>query len=329
MHGMTSGDKMFSVRQAPWHMDQTNSVVIDSAPETRQERMELAGHDWTVSEEPIYDQDGQEIPGRKLLRRSDTRRILEVANDGYGTFQNETGHELFEALSKGAVMDDGTGGTIADGSFCYLSARLDEPIQVKNDPNVTFPYVVVSWSHGWAAGSVPHSIKARSTNIRPVCWNTISFGEASAIRAGTDYTFRHSAKVTDRIQDAIRVIQGTREDAKNFQELANELAEISITDDQREKFVQEFIPAPVGVVISDRVLDNISEARDKVRGIFDSETIPEAHRNTGYGLLQAGTEYLDHMRRYRTHASYLGRTLMKDEALKGKLVPLIRELASA
>jgi phage/plasmid-like protein (TIGR03299 family) len=328
-HGMTSQDRMYSVRVAPWHMEETDSIVLDAAPETRAERMRLAGHDWTVLEEEIFQKSGEAIPGHKLLRRSDTQHILDVTAEGYGTVQNETGHELFEALSKGAVTDDGTGGTIKDGSFCYLSARLDEPITVKNDPNVSFPYVVVSWAYGWKAGSVSHAVKARSTNVRPVCWNTITWGEIAAIKAGTDFTFSHSTNVTERISKAMEVIRGTRENASKFQELANELADLAITDAQREDFVQQLIPAPASTfVISDRVMDNINEARAKVREIFDSETIPETHRNTGYGLLQAGTEYLDHLRGYRSHATYLGRTLLRDEPLKMKLVPLIRELAS-
>jgi hypothetical protein len=48
-------------------------------------------------------------------------------------------------------------------------------------------------------------------------------------------------------------------------------------------------------VISDQVLDNILRERSKVRAIFDSPTVPEAHRNTAYGLVQAGIEYLDHL----------------------------------
>lgn len=330
-HMMGEHDKLYSVRIAPWHLGETNSVVLDWAPETREERMRLAGHDWSVDEEPIFDGNGVELPGQKLLRRSDTREILDVAKTSYGTIQNDTGHELFEALSKGAVLDDGTGGTTHNGSFCYLSARLDEPIVVKGDKeNATFPYVVVSWSHGWAASSVPHSVQARSTFVRPVCWNTITWGEAAALRAGTNYVFRHSAKIQDRIEKALEVIRGVRREASKFQELADELAELAITDEQRELFVQKFIPAPSSeYVISDRVMDNINEARDKVRAVFSSDTIPEAHRNTGYGLLQAGTEYLDHLRGYRTQATYLGRTLLRDEPLKMKLIPMIRELASA
>jgi phage/plasmid-like protein (TIGR03299 family) len=311
-------------------MDQTNSVVIDSAPETREERMRLAGHDWTIEQEPIFDGDMNEIPGRKLLRRSDTRHIIEVANDGYGVFPNETGHELFEALSKGAVMDDGTGGTIKDGSFCYLSARLDEPVQIKGDSSLIFPIVVVSWSHGWQAGSVPHSVQARTTNVRPVCQNTVTAGELFAEKAGTNYTFRHTAKVMQRVEEAMKVIRGAREDNGRFVELANELADISITDAQREEFVTTFIPAPATeTVLSDRVLDNLSNARDQLRAIFDSPTIDGVHRNSGYGLMTAAVEWLDHERKYRSHATYLTRTLLKDEPFKMRLVPLIREIANA
>jgi len=66
-----------------------------------------------------------------------------------------------------------------------------------------------------------------------------------------------------------------------------------------------------------------------VRAIFDGPTIPEAHRNTAYGLVQAGIEYLDHLRSYRNSDTYLGRTLLRDEPLKRKLVPMVRELAAA
>ena len=102
-----------------------------------------------------------------------------------------------------------------------------------------------------------------------------------------------------------------------------------MSDELREKFVQTFVPAPVARVVSDQVLDNISEARAKVRGIFGSETIPEVHRNTAYGLVQAGVEYLDHLRTYRNRETYLGRTLLRDEPLKAALVPMVRKLVNA
>lgn len=339
-HGMTSNDQMYSVRLAPWHQKYgTNVEILDAAPETRSDRLRLAGQDWLVEEQDVFravsteqntientfrqdERKYRKLPGWKMLVRSDTQDILHVAQDSYEVIQNVVGHELFEALSKGAVLDDGTGGTIKDGAVCYLTARIDEPQLVIGDDSPIFPYIVVTWSHDGSG-----ALKARKTSVRVVCWNTLSFSEAEALRNGTEFTFRHTKSALERVDEAKRIIDGAREDTNAFIELANELAQIDVTDEQRSEFVELFIPAPATTaVISDRVLDNINEARAKVRGIFDSETIPEAHRNTAYGLVQAGVEYLDHLRGFRNSDTYLGRTLLRDEPLKSKLVPMVREL---
>ena len=337
---MTAADVMFSVRIAPWHMGMgTNVILLDTAPETRMARIEAAGHGFTVEESDVFrrlvseptPQNGfskvasfPKVEGWKMLYRSDNGDILHVAKDSYTVVQNIVGHELFEALSKGATLEDGTGGSVRGGALCYLSARLDEPQLVDGDTSPIYPYVVITWAHDGSG-----ALQARRTQVRPVCWNTISFGEAEAKRTGRNFTFRHTKNVTARIEDAKRVIDGAREDSNAFIELANELAGISVSDEQRELFIRTFVPAPAAKVISDDVMDNINEARALVRGVFDSPTMPEAHRNTAYGLVQAGVEYLDHLRGYRNADTYLGRTLLRDEPLKKALVPMVRKLVAA
>jgi len=337
-HEMTKNDQMYSVREAPWHMGTgTNVLMLDVAPETRIARIEAAGHAFIVEENDVYlrkehPAEGAEEPeatfpqvdGWKALTRSDTVDILNVARGSYEVVQNIVGHELFEALSTGAKLDDGTGGTVKNGAVCYLSARVDEPQLVTGDDSPIYPYVVVMWTHDGSG-----ALQARRTSVRPVCWNTISLGEAEARRAGRNFTFRHTRNVLARIEEAKRVIAGAREETAAFVELANELARMSVSDEQRERFVTTFIPKPEAEVISDQVLDNILRERTKVRAIFDGPTIPEAHRNTAYGLVQAGIEYLDHLRSFRNSDTYLGRTLLRDEPLKRRLVPLVRELAAA
>ncbi len=337
-HEMTESDRMYSVREAPWHMGTgTNVLMLDTAPETRMLRIDAAGQGFTVEESDVYlkvdyaaGEPGQptatfpKVDGWKALTRSDTGDILNVARGSYEVVQNVVGHELFEALSKGAELDDGTGGTVKGGAVCYLSARVDEPQLVTGDDSPIYPYVVVMWTHDGSG-----ALQARRTSVRPVCWNTISFGEAEARRAGRNFTFRHTKNVLARIEEAKRVIAGAREETSAFVELANELARMPVTDEQREQFVTTFIPKPEAEVISDQVLDNILSERSKVRGIFEGPTIPEAHRNTAYGLVQAGIEYLDHLRAYRNADTYLGRTLLRDEPLKKKLVPMVRKLATA
>src|SRR5439155_9378758 len=162
---------------------------------------------------------------------------------------------------------------------------------------------------------------------RVVCGNTISASEAESRRTGRHFTFRHTKNVMERIDDAKKTLSGVREETKAFQILADELAQVGITEEQREEFVRTFIPEPSSTyAVSDRVLDNISRDRSKVRGLFECETIPEAHKLSAYGLVLAGSEYLDHLRTYRNADTYLGRTLLRDEPLKKKLVPMGREL---
>lgn len=334
-HGMEANDQMFSVREAPWHIGSTNSIVLGTAPETRLGRIMASGQNWTVEEADVFlslhgsdtywAADFAKVPGWKALSRSDDRTILHVARDSYEVVQNVVGHELFEALSKGATLDDGTGGTIGGGTRCYLSARLDEPVLVNGDTSPVFPYVVVTWTHDGSG-----AVQARRTSVRVVCWNTLSMSEVDAKRNGRNFTFRHTKSILDRIEQAKLVISGAREETAAFIALSNELVAIAVSDDQREEFIKLFIPAPpTTTVISERVVENIFTARQQVRHIFDTETIPDVHRNTAYGLVQAGVEYLDHLRGARSNDTYLGRTLLRDEPLKAKLIPMVRKLVNA
>lgn len=332
MHGMTDMDKMFSVRIAPWHLEETNSVVLDDHPDPA-EVLQHAGLTWHVVERDLYrqvDVDGDRlgiaaIGGWKLLVRDDTNTELHIARDSYGVVQNEVGARIMDALlgADNAVKYE-TGGSIEGGKTCYLTAYVDEPTTIKGDDSATYPYCVVTWAHDGTAAMV-----ARATNIRVVCWNTLSASEAQAEATGRTFTFRHTVKVLDRIEQAREAIFGVREEHKAFVELANELADIAADDDARERFVRSFIPEPEARVVSDRVIDNITRERNKVRALFDGPTIPDAHRNTAYGLVLAGGEYLDHLRTFRNNNTYLGRTLLKDNALKMRLFPLAREVVNA
>ena len=330
-HEMTKNDKMYSVRVAPWHMGMgTDVLILDSAPENRAERMATAGHDFRVEKVELYrevltgpgEYGYEPLEGWDMIVRDDTKDILHVAKDSYEVVQNDVGHEIFEALSEGAALDDGTGGTVKNGALCYLSARVDHAYGVKGDDSPIYPYVVVTWTHDGTG-----AFQSRATSVRPVCWNTISAGEYESKKSGRNFTFRHTKNIMDRIEDAKQVIAGAKVDTLNFIELGNELAAIAITNSIREQFIEWFIPMPESkFIVSDRVLDNILDARKNLRNIFHSDTIPEYHRYTAYGLMQAGIEYLDHIRGYRNSDTYLGRTLLRDEPAKKKLIPMIREL---
>ncbi len=321
--------------------------------------MRLAGHDFDLVEVPLAAigktidsatgaypgnatmPDGtvrsiKPVPGYKALavkqNRPKTERdeqhgqIIGVVAETFQPVNNSICWDIVDAICKPrpgfAHAHYETGATLDGGRTCFVTAWLDEPRTVTGDDSPIYPYAAVNWGH---VGN--GSIRLIKTSIREVCANTVAMAEAEASSTGFNYTFRHTKNVMDRIEDAKLAIQGISDATSEFIELAEELAALPVTKRQREEFVLRFIPAPVEALTSARVQNNISEAREAVRRIFDSPTIPEAHQFTGYGLLMAGTEYLDHIRGYRNSNTHVGRTLLRPEPLKAKLVPMIREIA--
>jgi hypothetical protein len=116
--------------------------------------------------------------------------------------------------------------------------------------------------------------------------------------------------------------------------VAEELAAIPVTPNQRDLFVSEIIGDKGGLLsmapaTSERVKQNIEGERAKVNSLFFGPTIPDAHKLTGYGLHCAGVEYFDHLRNFRSQESYVRRTLLSDNPAKAALVKTIRELVAA
>src|SRR5205823_5385556 len=65
-----------------------------------------------------------------------------------------------------------------------------------------------------------------------------------------------------------------------------------------------------------------------LRMIFESKTTEQV-ADTGYGLVQAAGEYLDHVRTARSWETRLNRTLIRPEPLKHRALSLVREVISA
>ena len=113
-----------------------------------------------------------------------------------------------------------------------------------------------------------------------------------------------------------------------YTELAQELLGITITGKQRELFITEFIPMPPAGLVTDRVARNVEEARQALRMILESKTTEQV-AHTGYGLVQAAGEYLDHVRAARSWETRLNRTLIRPEPLKHRALSLIRDVVAA
>lgn len=326
----------FFVREPAWH---GMGVVLDDYP-GREEAMRLAGHDFRVLERPIAvagRESWKQVDGFKGLVRIDSGEeksdhhgaILNVVKTSYEVIQNDTAYEVADLLFEQGFEYE-TGITIDGGKTCAITLRLNEPIVIGGDDSVTVPFGCLSWSHDGTS-----ALRVRSGTIRQVCANTVMASEAEGKSLGTAYTFRHTKNVHDRIEDAKEAVRGVRATLDAYRVLAEELASIDVTPEQRDLFVSTIIGDRDGRLstsptVSDRVKTNIEGERAKINALFlAEETIPSAHVLTGYGLHLAGVEYFDHLRNYRSQDSYVKRTLLTDNPAKASLTKTIRELVAA
>lgn len=335
-------DQGFFVREPAWH---GLGIVLDDYP-SREEAMSLAGHDFDVVEVDTYialpntllASAGQATNGPngsfrkaeafKGLVRSDNLSLLNVPNATYEVIQNSAAYEIAELLFDQGFQYE-TGITLDDGKICALTLALNEPITIPGDDSVVVPFGCLAWHHDGTG-----ALKVRAGSIRQVCANTVSASEAEGKKLGTDFTFRHTKNVKARIEDAKAAVHGVRKNFDVYREAMLALAEIPVTPLQRDLFVSEIIGdkgnlLSLSAATSDRVKNNIEEERAKVNGLFFGPTVPEAHRLTGYGLFQAGVEYFDHLRNYRSQESYVKRTLLTNNPAKATLARTIREVVKA
>lgn len=293
----------------------------------REEAMRLAGHDFKIIERPVQvvgNRSSIDVPGWKALVKSGSTDVLNVVRDSYGVVQNDVMWDIVDAIVGEPNVRYETAGVLKAGAVLWVLAWLDEPAQVPGDDSPVYPFVCVSTTHDGTG-----ACQARAVSIRVVCWNTFSAASNQSKSSGLEYTFRHTRNVMDRIADARMALRGVRASHEAFMDLARELAELPVKESARELFLSSMIPLPETALVSDRVARNVDEARAAVRAILNSRTIPEAHRDTGYGLWQAGIEYLDHARGARSSDTKFGRSLLRQEVVKNQLAALVRECVAS
>lgn len=336
-------DTGFSVRQPMWH-GQGN--VLDTYPESWDEARKLAGLEWEPHTVPVYHRTpspewdvtlmGEHDPenpmawtydrvtGHQLVQRDDTGAVLGMVSDGYHLVQHSVMGEILEALTDQPNVRFETAGSCRGGAQVWALAYLDEPyLAGGGDDSETYPFIALLNSHDGTG-----ACKVVSTDVRVVCWNTYSAASAQGERTGRQFTFRHTAGVMDRIEEAKTALSTVREESERWRELAAELAAQPLTDRQVSWFTEAFIPEPEGEVLP-RVREDRAEKRARFRTLYTESPTTDGHRGTALGLYDAATEYLDHLRAYRSSDTYLSRTLLRTEPLKATALTLVREVVAA
>jgi len=298
-------------------------MITDRPPATIAEARQWAGVEWEPEYVPVFNQTGQQIEGFKGLQRNDNQFMLNICRETYEMISNKETFEIVETvLKQGAYFD--TAGSVRDGRQVWALAHLDEPIVIPGDKSLSFPYLAMLTSHDGTA-----ACKVLPTTIRVVCWNTFQIALRQGDRTGVQFSFRHTKRVKDRIEEAKRVIDGTKNFALRWKEDAESLIGIKVSPAQAKQFVLEFFPTPPAhLALSDRQVDNLTMNRATLQHLIENSVTLDGIRDSAYGLVQAAGEYLDHLRGGRGgRDAYISRTLLRAEPEKARALKLAVEVA--
>lgn len=283
-------------------------------------------------DESVLTADGKHVfvvdETHKQVIRSDNKRVL--GSNLSSTYSLISHGRQAEGASMEQIVDafkdvDGkvkfeTAGSVADGKQVWALMYLDEPFQIPGDSSETLPFIALLNRHDGSG-----ACKLTRTSVRVVCWNTYQMASAEGDRTGLQYSFRHTGDVESRIEEAKLALDGLRVETAEYREMCTELMKLNVSDAQLNVYLQEFLPNPAehGEQVSERVQSNVERARALFKSLYSDSITAEGITGTGYGLLQASTEYLDHARAYRTHDSYMGRSILHGDPLKARVLTQI------
>lgn len=264
--------------------------------------------------------------GHQAIVRDDTWAVLATPTDKFQLIYHSQMGELLDAYSEswrkaGASVKFETAGSIRGGAMVWALVWLDEPFTVPGDESPTYPFAALLNAHDGSA-----ACKLLPTNVRIVCWNTWKAAEYQGDRTGNQIVLRHSGNVSERLDAAKESLSSMRDEAKEWQLVAADLASVNVSDAVFATFLDEFIPIPENS--SERTRNQRNDRRELFRKLYMESPTQDGIRGTGYGLVQAAGEYLDHLRPYRNADTYLARTLFTPEPIKGGVIKLVRELTN-
>lgn len=268
-------ETMFSVREKPWH---GLGEIIEEAPTSR-DAIELAGLNWFVESNPIFDMNGKEIKGFKANTRSSDGSVLGVVTDKYRIVQNVEAFDFTDNLI-GDEMRYETAGSLKKGKTIWLLGKMPDRFICGDRFE---PYIVFTNSHDGTG-----AVKIAMTPIRVVCNNTLNMALHSAKRS---WSTKHMGDMSTKLSEARQTLELANEYLDTLTIEADKLAnEIMKEEDIIVTLDKMF---PIDEDASDRQKQNVKNAKD---GIMICMLHPDIAQflNTKWGFINAVSDYVGH-----------------------------------
>ena len=220
-------------------------------------------------------------------------RFLGVVGKDYKVLQHFEGLEMLDTL----VADIGgahyeTMGALGNGEKVWGLVNLGATHNIRVGADESKLHLLFATSHN---GSL--SFQVRLAAERVVCQNTLNV----AIREGrASFTVRHTANAASRLQAAKLALSAISTETRNMSDTLNMLAGKMATRESAEKLFNRLFPVKADTEKGEPA--ESSTRRNNMIGAIlerfeynDGNAFPE-QRGTAYNLLNAITEWTDHVR---------------------------------
>lgn len=278
-------ETMMYVREKPWH---GLGAEVSEAP-TSADALKLAGLDWEVKQEPIFDGSGNQINGYKANVRSSDSKILGVVGDRYRIVQNTDAFSFTDNLIGGEVRYE-TAGSLKEGRRVWLLARMPD---MKLAGDTVEPYLCFTNAHDGSCG-----VKVCMTPVRVVCNNTLNIALNSAKRV---WSMRHTENIHERLNEAHDCLFRAESYMADLEAYADMAANKTVRDDDLRSFLSELFP--VAENASEREKANAKKCIDEYMICYFAPDIAK-FRGTAWGAINAASDFVSHNMPHRNTQKY-------------------------
>jgi phage/plasmid-like protein (TIGR03299 family) len=253
-----------------------------------------------MGREIAADARSEEVDGVRGIYRSDTGVILGLASEKYEIFQNREMVEVMDAIAKDSGLTYEVAGGLGKGERVWVLAHIpDLTYDVKGDTIKS--YILAQTSHDGSS-----ALNLQPTQVRVCCANTLRM--AMIARKGMEakhgkqnvksgYSIKHTRSMKAMVAEAVAAFAGCVEVNKFSRELHKALAEVPATPAMTDEFLSFIVDGKdaEGKEVSKRAEARRDSKRAELNMLRVAATnTTAATAGTAFGLLNTGTEWVDH-----------------------------------
>lgn len=219
-------EKMVHFGEMPWHGE--SEALVGN--ETTEEVMKKAGLDWSVSTEPLYRSNGQQVQAQASIRSSDGS-VLGVVGPRWTPLQNADAFKVFEPLVESGDMAWHTAGSLRNGQRVWVLCQLNLSNSVIAEGDEISKFALLSNGHDGLL-----AVHFGFTPIRVVCANTEAL--ARECEASKLIRVRHHRFVKENVEKLRDIMNIANQEFEATCDQYRFLASRAINSDDLKKYVK-------------------------------------------------------------------------------------------